>query len=166
MLKLIDFRFVFGSQSKYFLRKAEAHRNIASTCMSYLTFESCGTDTGDFELATSVLAGCFVLQTYAESQWFEHLKAGVREGLGTPLSEEFYERLAAFLNKLANPTCESYPTESRSSAKDFQTFKKEWPEIYGVLERVCKFREWQMSDQTAAYGERIMQPTLPLSFKG
>lgn len=117
----------------------------------------------DSELNGSVLAGDFVLQSYAESQWFEHLKIAVHDSEVSPELDKFCETLTMFLKKLKNPIFESFPSTLKSK-QELRVFKGKWPEICEVLEQVALFRDWQRTDQNAAHGKLLIHVVnLPLS---
>ena len=74
MTPLILVRYLFGPQSKFFLKDSDGHQNLAIKCMSYLSFDSFHTDLSDPEMVRFILRGDYVFQQYAESQWLEHVK--------------------------------------------------------------------------------------------
>jgi len=150
-----NLRFIFGQQSGYFLKEADAHWEIAIACMSYLTFDKFINAGLDPNLSNHVLGGDFVLQSYAESQWFEHLKRIPLEPSDLTSMSQFWDTLDDFIDILGNLSAEDCQVVSRSLPHCLKTLLAERPDISTVLEQVAAFRAWQIDyAQTAAFGEQ------------
>lgn len=128
---------------------------IAIACMSYLTFDKVVAAGADFNLPNNVLDGDFVLQSYAESQWFEHLKRISLEPSDITSMSQFWDTLDYFIETLRNLSAEACPLVSRSLPHCLRIFLAERPEIITILEQVATFRAWQIDyAQTTAFSEQ------------
>ncbi|KAF2179185.1 hypothetical protein K469DRAFT_801445 [Zopfia rhizophila CBS 207.26] len=70
--------YIFGRQSDNFIRTPEAHWQIASTCLTYLSFISLNDIFSrgmheEAQIRDKIVAGDFVLFQYAATQWIHHV---------------------------------------------------------------------------------------------
>ena len=136
---LIARRYFFGKQSKQFLSSTAAHLEIASICLSYLSFECFDKDfleeSGDFE--SQILSGDYVLLTYASAEWLEHVR-NCAQHLQPESLRSLRNTISTFFDSRGNSLFET-EKESRHAVKtDFRTFK-EWYNVYDSLIKMDTF---------------------------
>lgn len=134
-------RYLFGDQSKYFIRTPDTHWLIASTCLNYLCFESLNDifcqDTNEEEAGQKILEGNFIIFHYAATQWIHHVRECARETKPDYLQSlsniiaEFYSLRS---NQRSTPV-----TPQRSACIDFVSFGQ-WPGVQRFLALVQDFQ--------------------------
>ena len=129
------FRYLFGPQSKFFLSKTNSHLNLATKCMSYLSFDCFRTDRSDSEMVRSILRGDYAFQQYAEFQLIEHIKRYVLSALSQalPVSSSLCQNIMGFIDARENTQLDSLDSTVHLSEKWLESFKDEWPDIYDKL---------------------------------
>ena len=144
-------RYIFGPQSHHFLSKTEAHRTIASVCMTYLTFDCFRTDDiTDSEISTSILSGDYMLQRYAESFWLEHIVQGATQRSEISSFENLCQEISEFAEQLSKNEIENLAKTKNSIYPELRLFRRDWPDIYTFLLRVHSFKTWQQNETNAA----------------
>lgn len=143
---------MFGSQSKFFLERAAAHRNIAITCISYLTFKCFDVSHDDSTIDDSILAGEYVLQAYAEGQWLEHVKQCTQDMPSSSTTVEICQALLGFFGQRANPKFQPPRDMSKSSSSSFTHFQL--LSFYNILRWIDSFmqeKRWFVSVTKGTY---------------
>lgn len=122
---------IFGQQSNFFLKEWDAHRNIASVCMCYLSFDCFDIGFPEETVRSTILYGDYALQTYAESVWLGHIKICARTRDESIKFKEFCEEINTFVEARSNPDFEE-PSDKRNSPACFDAFK-DWSDMHGKL---------------------------------
>lgn len=138
---MVLFRYLFGDQSKYFIRAPDTHWLIALTCLNYLCFKSLNDiffqDTNGEEIKREILEGNFIIFHYAATQWIHHVKKCAKE-----LRPDYLQSLCETINEFYALRCNqlsNYITPQRSACIDFVSFAK-WPDVQRFLALVQDFQ--------------------------
>ena len=110
------------------------------TCMSYLSLDSFLVNQNDKDIYEGTINGHFILLSYAESYWLEHVKHGVLDMSGTPSFSDLCSAITHFLEVQNNPGIRDSITKARfGTARDFIPFREGWPELLVTLSGINYF---------------------------
>ncbi|KAL9122533.1 MAG: hypothetical protein Q9187_000915 [Circinaria calcarea] len=91
--------------------------------MSYLAFKCFDVSVDDSAIDDSILAGEYVLQAYAESQWLEHVKQCTQDMPDSSTTVDICQVLVDFLEQRVNPNFEPPLDTSKVSLHSFVYFQ-------------------------------------------
>lgn len=106
------------------------------TCMTYLMFDYFDTDVTDAMIDGSILDGCYVLLSYAELYWLEHIKQGLRESSSAPSFDNLCSMIQIYLGQQAQPEMENPDKENSKLIRDLLPIRERWPVIYDSLSAI------------------------------
>jgi hypothetical protein len=136
-------RYLFGKQSNEFLSSVEAHLDIASICLSYLSFECF--DNVFLEVPEDVerriLSGDYVLLTYAATEWLEHVR-NCAHHLQPEVLQSLRDIISTFFDLQENFFFEAEKESCYTAKIAFQPFKC-WSSVHDSLIKMDTFMRKQ-----------------------
>ena len=108
--------------------------------MSYLSLDCVLVDQNDKEVYEGTINGHYILLSYAELYWLEHIKHGVLDMSGTPTFGDLGFAITDFLETQNNPGFHDSITKARfGTAREFLAFREGWPELLVSLSGIDYF---------------------------
>ena len=124
------------------------------TCMSYLSLDCFLADQSDEEIYERTINGHYILLSYAELYWLEHIKHGVLDMSGTPSFDDLCSAITHFLEIQNNPVFQDSITKARfGTAREFVAFREGWPELIVSLSGIDYFGRQSQTEPSLLTGK-------------
>lgn len=162
-------RYLFGSHSDHYLSIADANYNMASTCLKLLSSDCFDMGLPDEAIRTYILSGGYVLQSYAVSQWLEHVRNAATQKSCLQSFPKLCDVINELIHKRMNMDFVESGNATTASSIDFQSFSQDWPFVYEKLMEVDGFmkkRRRGLCLQDGKIKQKFQQPCTLLSFIG
>jgi len=153
-------RYLFGSQSNHYLSVVHGNFTIASTCLKLLSSGCFDPALSDETIRTCISSGAYVLQSYAISQWLEHVKNASTEKACSQQVAKLCYAIDKFIHKRVNINLVESVKVPTSARGEFQSFQQDLP-IYEKLMEIDGFmkkRQKGLCLQDGKVNRRSHQP--------
>jgi hypothetical protein len=127
-------RYLVNEENAY-IRSVEAHKTVASTCLSYLCFNCFNEDS---EIDFFIWRGEYVLQEYACSNWLDHLQNGIEGSVDA--DKDLAALLGHFIRLRWSAKFADADTGRYHPSVKLRTLEASWPDIYEALRKILVFR--------------------------
>ena len=128
---------MFGKQSKEFVKNIDANLDIASVCLSYLSFDCFDDALSTEDIARNILSGDYVLLTYAATEWLDHIQQCARH-LESDLLGGLRDIVLKFSENRENYFFQPETENCYAATNNFEPFQN-WPDVNEFLIKMDAF---------------------------
>lgn len=139
-VKLTQFRYLVSEQSERYLEIFKCNAEIALTCIGYLSSDCFDLSLSNEQIKEGILSGAYVLQTYAVSQWLQHIKDAVLQNKEHP-DFDFCYAVHQFIEKRQVQGFKPPISSSTRRVEFLQRIEPDWPMTSHTLKYVAQFHE-------------------------